>query len=349
MFAQPHQQQRICSQTEEDSDIEEILSFLGNAIPSGEEGALLNTLADEHEETIDTQLEGLQKILLEEAMAQKEQELLATIQELKSQLQAPPLEVQTREEEEDCVFVKETTADDRQTLAEQTGKVVEVQEDDEEDNLSTCSSEETFTTDGSETYEDLNGENRWGDLDDEQTWDDLYNEEEAIEGHAKKIGTAQANWKKALLFCKTLSVLKKGFLRKSSDWSDVADSAQKSTKLHLHILDRKNKHKAGVEEWEQNFGKHEGESDSDWLWRLAKEHGKYNTLCRNFSKDGTCIHESAHGTGSCDFLHVPQKPKTHQSTEKTTQPKKRKNKKKTTTQNKSANSFDGLYDSDDSD
>ena len=38
---------------------------------------------------------------------------------------------------------------------------------------------------------------------------------------------------------------------------------------------------ADVEEWDQEYGQHEGETNTEWVARLSREHGEYRSLCRS--------------------------------------------------------------------
>jgi hypothetical protein len=347
----------------EEQDIGEIINFLSDNLLSGEEGAFLNQLADDHEETIDTQLEGLQSALLEEArMIQKEKDLQASIQELIEQIQKKKEEEekkkQTQRELDKYQNQKDDApegnsdsdsdwSDDESELYDDLGNWGDQDEEKQEEKQETSSAKQEEKQETSSAKQEEKQETSWAKQEEEETsWAKQEEEEEVTQHQAKKAEVARQNWKKAILFSKVLCVLKQAFIKKTSEWSDVQDVAQKSTKKHLRILDLKKKHKVEMEEWLQKYGEYEGETSEDWLYRLSQEHGKYRSLCRHFSTNGTCIHENAHGPGSCDFLHVPPKPKELNTTKKVTQQKPKKNTKKKTARNKSANSYSGLYDSD---
>lgn len=143
-----------------------------------------------------------------------------------------------------------------------------------------------------------------------ELWGDMVDEEEEEEEFLEEKKCAKDLWKRALLFAKVVArfnicAKKRNGCSSSEGW-EVRTTSKKLVASVAEALEKIEEIKAHNQMVEGNFGFEEGETDQEWLDRMAYENNRYPTLCRHFEKKGCCDYEQRTGK-SCKFLHILKK------------------------------------------
>jgi hypothetical protein len=143
-----------------------------------------------------------------------------------------------------------------------------------------------------------------------ELWGDMSDDEEEEEDFLEEKKCVKDLWKRALLFAKVVArfnicAKKRNDCSSSEGWT-VRTTSKKLVASVAEALEKIEKIKAHNLMVEGNFGFEEGETDQEWLDRMAYENNRFPRLCRHFEKKGCCSYGKKSGK-SCNFLHIPKK------------------------------------------